>query len=382
MKFPSENLTLEVVRCATYSQGYLNKQVILLLHSLGVPIDYFMKKQHIAKQFFDLGFNLDRIGKKAQKIAKKYGGVLDGEECERKNRRLEDLARDIKHTVEPCKSFQTILRQGLVKGHQPMEDPMLASLLSCMHLQQSISLKKKFRILLPDSCVLIGVVDPTNTLEPNEIFVQIRKDNFKSRTAGEQPVSDSDSLIRLREIEGVQRVLMGPALVTRNPCTHPGDIRRLTCVNKEALQNYFNVIVFSAKGDRPTCNMMSGGDLDGDTYHVMWDQDLLRHVSVDDIVEPADYSKSELLKEKPDGDSIADYFVFYLQRDVLGTISNLWVKMADFLGQEGPKHPNCIKLSQMCSVAVDFAKHGECVSHDNYKDLQEMLKRQPDFMQS
>ena len=44
VKFPSENLTLEVVRCATFSQGYLNKQVILLLHSLGVPVDYFMKK--------------------------------------------------------------------------------------------------------------------------------------------------------------------------------------------------------------------------------------------------------------------------------------------------------------------------------------------------
>lgn len=126
--------------------------------------------------------------------------------------------------------------------------------------------------------------------------------------------------------------------------------------------------------------MMSGGDLDGDTYHVMWDPELLRHVSADDIVAPADYSKSELLKEKPDGDSIADYFVFYLQRDVLGTISNMWVKMADLLGQGGPKHENCVRLSQMCSVAVDFAKHGECVSEDNYRELRAMLTKQPDFM--
>lgn len=41
-----------------------------------------------------------------------------------------------------------------------------------------MSLKKKARILLPDSCVLIGVIDPTDTLEEDEIFVQIRKDNF------------------------------------------------------------------------------------------------------------------------------------------------------------------------------------------------------------
>ena len=236
VKFPSENLTLEVVRCATFSQGYLNKQVILLLHSLGVPVDYFMRKQHIAKQFFDLGFNLARIGKKARKIGKKYGSVLDcdPQDDNRKRRRLEDLAQDIKLTVEPCKSFQTILRRGLVKGHQPMDDPMLSSLLSCMHLQQSISLKKKFRILLPDSCVLIGIVDPTGTLEPEEDFVQIRKDNFRSSTRDDDEKT-SDGLTRLREAEGFQRVIEGPVLVTRNPCTHPGDIRRLTCVNKPEL---------------------------------------------------------------------------------------------------------------------------------------------------
>ena len=82
--------------------------------------------------------------------------------------------------------------------------------------------------------MLIGIVDPTGTLEPEEVFVQIRKDNFRSSSRDDDDKA-SDGLTRLREAEGFQRVIEGPALVTRNPCTHPGDIRRLTCVNKAEL---------------------------------------------------------------------------------------------------------------------------------------------------
>ena len=32
VKFPSENFTLDIIRCATFSQGFLNRQIITLLH--------------------------------------------------------------------------------------------------------------------------------------------------------------------------------------------------------------------------------------------------------------------------------------------------------------------------------------------------------------
>jgi RNA-dependent RNA polymerase len=112
---------------------------------------------------------------------------------------------------------------------------------------------------------------------------------------------------------------------------------------------------------------MSGGDLDGDTYFVAWDKELISYIDPKIIKEPADYSKSELVKEKPDADNLEDYFTFYLQRDVLGTVSNLWLMLSDKYGQDGPCDPKCISLSHMCSVAVDFAKHGECVSQKNYE---------------
>lgn len=127
--------------------------------------------------------------------------------------------------------------------------------------------------------------------------------------------------------------------------------------------------------------MMSGGDLDGDVYFVAWDKELVSFIKPENVHEPADYGKNQLIKEKPDSDDLADYFVFYLQRDVLGTVSNLWLTLCDRFGEKGPEHEDCIALSHMCSVAVDFAKHGECVSKQNFSRMQKIIDSLPDFLE-
>ena len=125
------------------------------------------------------------------------------------------------------------------------------------------------------------------------------------------------------------KVLVGNLMVTRNPATHPGDIRLMIGVDKEELRHLVNVVVFSSKGSRPACNMMDGGDLDGDVYFVSWDKVLMQHLKPEMIEPPALYEKPKLLKEYPDGDTLADYFVFYLERDVLGKIANLHLALCD-----------------------------------------------------
>jgi RNA-dependent RNA polymerase len=49
IKFPSNDLSFNVVRCATYSQGYLNRQLIILMSCLGVPDEVFIELQRKAK---------------------------------------------------------------------------------------------------------------------------------------------------------------------------------------------------------------------------------------------------------------------------------------------------------------------------------------------
>lgn len=64
--------------------------------------------------------------------------------------------------------------------------------------------------------------------------------------------------------------------------------------------------------------MMAGGDLDGDVYFICWDERIISHVNEASIKPPAKYTKPDIIKEKPAEEHIADYFCFYLERDVLG----------------------------------------------------------------
>ena len=43
VKFEAEDLTFNVIRASTFGQGYLNRQLIMLLYCLGVPESYFME---------------------------------------------------------------------------------------------------------------------------------------------------------------------------------------------------------------------------------------------------------------------------------------------------------------------------------------------------
>ena len=52
-----------------------------------------------------------------------------------------------------------------------MNDPILGGALSCLQAANYQLLKKKGRILVEDSANLLGVIDSTGTLAPNEVFV-------------------------------------------------------------------------------------------------------------------------------------------------------------------------------------------------------------------
>lgn len=108
--------------------------------------------------------------------------------------------------------------------------------------------ERRCRILIPKSRLLFGVCDPTaksgfaGRLKEGECFVRITQDgDGRAHT-----------------------IINTEVLVTRNPCLHPGDLQKFKAVDMPEFEHLVDCIVFSARGDRPSADLMSGGDLDGD----------------------------------------------------------------------------------------------------------------------
>lgn len=144
-----------------------------------------------------------------------------------------------------------------------------------------------------------------------------------------------------------------------------------------------NVIVFSQYGawDLPSQysardlpSQLSGGDLDGDIYNVIWDPSLIPT----ETCAPADYPRvaPQELNRAVTTKDMSDFLITFLESDVLGMISNIHLSVSD-QEDEGTRHPDCIQLANMASIAVDFPKTGipvdmrQCPKHNRCR---------PDFM--
>ncbi|KFM65757.1 RNA-dependent RNA polymerase 1, partial [Stegodyphus mimosarum] len=118
-------------------------------------------------------------------------------------------------------------------------EPFFRSLLLAFLKSYAEKLKHNARIAVPEEFGrnMLGVLDETKTLKYGQVFVQYSKD-----------ISDQNS--------GTE-ILQGPVIVTKNPCLHPGDVRKFTAVkNKYVLNNKHlrllkDCIVFPARGKRP-----------------------------------------------------------------------------------------------------------------------------------
>ena len=165
IKFASGDSSLNIVRCATFSQGFLNRQIIILLSCLGVQDDVFLQMQSKAKDYA----HVTRIYNSLYKRAKE--ACLGFKKKTGRDKYFEKLADLIKLSLGPSKWFEVIMKEALLTGYELQSDPIFSSILYSMQLSQYLNLKKKARIIVKDSCVLIGVIDDQGILEEGEVFV-------------------------------------------------------------------------------------------------------------------------------------------------------------------------------------------------------------------
>jgi RNA-dependent RNA polymerase len=341
-KFSAVHNGLEIIRHSQFAMASLNRQLILVLSALGVPDAVFKDKLRVMLEGLDRAMT---DGAQAISLLQKY--------------------------IDP--NEMTLLLAKMVQdGFQNSNEPFVASLLELWRAWHIKYLKEKAKIVIEKGACLLGCVDETNTLggylnEPipadatyqekldrlPEIFVQVAR-------------ADQD---------GKYEVIEGPCIVGRNPSLHPGDLRVVKAVNVPALHHLRDVVVFAQNGDRDVPSMCSGGDLDGDDYLVIWDQDLLPK---DWFREPMDYSATtpHSLDRDVTVKDITSFFVTYMKNDRLPQIAHAHLAYADYM-DDGVADQKCLKLAALHSAAVDYNKSG--IPAQLTKDL--IPRKWPHFME-
>jgi len=303
LKFEAKHNILEVIRWSKFATAALNRQLIIVLTSLGAPGHYFEDK---------LQFML-----KSYEEAMVDPGVA---------------VRLLCKNVDPNES--TLAIAAMIRaGFMSRREPFVISMLKLWRAWTIKYLKEKAKIMIEEGAFVLGVVDETGTLDGYYYPQDGDADN------SETPLPQIFLQVTDPDQPGESRIIEGPCVIARNPSLHPGDVRKVMAVNAKELHHLRNVVVFSQKGDRDLPNMLSGGDLDGDDYVIIWDKKLTSRIS---NYEPMNYSAQaprELARDVEISD-ITKFFVNYMKNDKLGTIANAHLAWADKL-DEGVKSNEC-----------------------------------------
>ncbi|RLM62177.1 putative RNA-dependent RNA polymerase SHL2 [Panicum miliaceum] len=334
-KFESTHSVLEVVSWTKFQPAFLNRQIITLLTSLGVPDSIFWQIQGAMLH------NLDRI--------------------------LSDRDAAYQVVTTSCSEHGTIPGLMLSARFTPETKPHLKAMLLAIKSSQLQGLLEKTKIFVPKGRWLMGCLDELGILEQGQCFIRASVPSLNKYFGkhGSRFSSGNKSA----------EVIVGTIVMAKNPCLHPGDVRILEAVDVPELHHLVDCLVFPKKGVRPHPNEESGSDLDGDVYFVTWDENLVppRKQSWT----PMDYSPvhaRQLLQGVRQHD-IIDFFLRNMVSEILGPISNAHVVHAD-RSKYGAMDDKCIQLAELAATAVDFPKTGKIVTMPPFLRPQEY----PDFM--
>ncbi|KAH7085270.1 RNA dependent RNA polymerase-domain-containing protein [Paraphoma chrysanthemicola] len=318
---------------AAYSplRMYLNHQFIKILEDLGVPLKNFLSVQ-------------DEACKALEKVVKHPLNAAS----------FLEYSHSGVHAKVP-RLFELMHYIGL-SFHA---DRFLTDIVEVAAMSSLRSLKYRARIPIEKGYLLYGIMDETNTLKEGEVY--ITTEELKDSGRRERSILLGDRIV-----------------VTRAPALHPGDVQLVSAVNvpnESPLRALHNCIVFSQQGARDLPSQLSGGDLDGDLFHIIYDSRLIP----DFTSPPADYAPASPndLGRPVEVNDIVDFFIEFMNMDRLGQISNMHKIRADQKSL-GTHDSDCITLAKLASDAVDFSKSGVPADLKQVPRGNDMLR--PDFM--
>lgn len=314
MKFPTDDLS-ELGICDTSCKPLrmvLNRQTIKILEDLGTANSWFFDMQNRA---LDVLRNVTANATNTKNFLER-----------------QDIGSNM--------HFPSFIAQLSRMGIDYRRDTFMRTVIEHVVLRELRLLKHKARIPVEKGVTLFGIMDETGFLEENEVFVTF--DKTWSRNGQRANDSLADGLV----------------IITRSPALHPGDVRVVKMRTPPAghpLLELQNCVVFSQKGERDLPSQLSGGDLDGDLYNIIWDQAALPTK----VYSPADYPRvtPKWLTRPVSRDDIIDFFISFMKTDLLGVIATRHVILAD-VTDHGTADEPCVRLAELHSTAVDFSKTG------------------------
>lgn len=255
-------------------------------------------------------------------------------------------------------SKEEVMNFLLNSGFDPKKQKYLQELAWDLQKQKCDTLRTKLNIKVGRSAYVYMVVDFWGVLEENEVHL-----GFSSKFRDE---TDETSYTLLAECD---------VLVARSPAHFPSDVQKVKAVFKSELHALKDVIVFSAKGNTPLADKLSGGDYDGDLAWVCWDQDIVDSFTNAEVPEQPDLSSylkknkttfSELVgntgvsgrgsTDKAVYDMINKSFQFSMQPNFLGICTNFKERLC--YQNNSVSNDAAIILSTLVGNLVDQSKQG------------------------
>ncbi|KAM7200870.1 RNA dependent RNA polymerase domain containing protein [Naviculisporaceae sp. PSN 640] len=255
-------------------------------------------------------------------------------------------------------SKEEVMNFLLNSGFDPKKQKYLQELAWDLQKQKCDTLRTKLNIKVGRSAYVYMVVDFWGVLEENEVHL-----GFSSKFRDE---TDDTSYTLLADCD---------VLVARSPAHFPSDVQKVKAVFKSELHALKDVIVFSAKGNIPLADKLSGGDYDGDLAWVCWDQDIVDSFTNAEVPEQPDLSSylkknkttfRELVAntrasgrdsvDKAVYDMINKSFQFSMQPNLLGICTNFKERLCYMYNSVS--NEAALVLSTLVGNLVDQSKQG------------------------
>ena len=237
-------------------------------------------------------------------------------------------------------------------GLNYQKDDFLHSVVETAVGNQLRDIKYRGRIPIEAGVTIYGIMNKAGVVNESEVYVATERG-----LDGERDCRISRNVI-----------------VTQSPAMHRGDVQVVNLVDVPAdspLKKLSNVFVLSQRIDSDLPSKPSGGDLDGDLdgdlYSVIWDD----HLVPSKIAESTEYPRLPpvSLGRPVTAEDMSHFLVAFMEIDQLSMLCTIHMQLAD-QQPAGTFSPECIKLAQMASTAVDCSETGlpinttECPQYD------------------